>query len=80
MSRCDPSDDIDIVRGVPTNAMDPALVHSKRSINEYKSSSMIIDATRKPFSTRDNFPRVNVISPELKSKTLAKWGSILKLK
>ncbi len=80
MSRCDPSDDIDIVRGVPTNAMDPALTHSKRSINEYKSSSMIIDATRKPFSMRDKFPRVNVISPELKSKTLAKWGSILKLK
>jgi 3-polyprenyl-4-hydroxybenzoate decarboxylase len=80
MSRCNPSEDIDIVRGVPTNAMDPALTYSKRSINEYKSSSMIIDATRKPFSMKDKFPRVNVISPELKSKTIAKWESILKLK
>ncbi len=76
-SRCNPAEDVQIINGIPSWPLDPNLPAEKRAIKEFTSSTMIIDATRKPFSLRDKFPRVNAVEKELKQEIIAKWGSKL---
>lgn len=80
-SRCIPSDDIDIVRGIPATKVDPAIAifPERLELGDWTNSTMIIDACRKPFGLRDKFPRVNIISDTLKSQTITKWGKTLGL-
>ncbi len=70
-TRCDPADDIDVIRKAWSGALDPR----KRAGDNFNSRA-IIDACR-PFDWRDEFPPVAQSSPELHKKTLEKWGSLL---
>ncbi len=70
-SRCDPDEDIDIIRKTWSGALDP-----RKKVGDNFNSRGIIDACR-PFDWIDEFPPVAESSPELKERTLKKWGHLL---
>ena len=71
-SRCDPDEDIDIIRKTWSGALDP-----RKKVGDNFNSRGIIDACR-PFDWIDEFPAVAESSPELRQKTLKKWAHLLK--
>lgn len=71
-TRCDPDEDIDVIRKSWSGALDPR----KRAGDNFNSRA-VVDACR-PFDWKDEFPPVAESSPELKKKTLEKWGWLLK--
>lgn len=77
-TRCNPAEDIDIIRGIPGTFLDPRIPPDRRANGDSTGSSMIIDACR-PYTWRSTFPLVNTLSRELTEKTLAKWGKKLGL-
>lgn len=76
-TRCDPAEDIDIIRRAWSTPLDPRISPEDRQRGKFMNSRAIIDATR-PWEWRDKFPRVNEAKPELRESTLAKWGWILR--
>jgi 4-hydroxy-3-polyprenylbenzoate decarboxylase len=75
-TRCNPVEDIDTIRGIPGTFLDPRIPPERRNAGDSTTSTMVIDACR-PFTWRKDFPAVNIISRELKAKTIAKWGERL---
>jgi 4-hydroxy-3-polyprenylbenzoate decarboxylase len=71
-TRCDPVEDIDIIRRAWSGALDPM---KRRGDN--LNSRGIIDACR-PFELMKDFPPVAESSPELKARTLEKWSHLLR--
>jgi 4-hydroxy-3-polyprenylbenzoate decarboxylase len=71
-SRCDPEQDIDTIRRTWSGALDP------RRRGNNMNSRAIVDATR-PFDmmASKEFPPVAESSPELRERTLKKWGWLL---
>lgn len=74
-SRCDPETGIDVVRGCPTNALDPRLPPEKRSIDNFTNSRAIINACR-PYEWIKQFPPVNTASPEIRKRIMDKWQTL----
>jgi UbiD family decarboxylase len=70
-TRCDPSEDIDIVRNAWSGPLDP-----RKPKGIQHNSRAIVDACR-PFEWMADFPPVAESSPELKAQTLEKWGHLL---
>jgi len=70
-SRCDPDEDLDIIRKAWSGALDP-----RKRVGDNFNSRGIIDACR-PFDWKDEFPPVAESSPELKAKTLEKWSHLI---
>ena len=77
-TRCNPSEDIDVIRGIPGTFLDPRIPPERRERGDSTTSTMIIDACR-PFTMRNSYPRVNVVGRELRAEMIAKWGSLLAL-
>jgi len=77
-TRCNPSDDMDVIRGIPSTFLDPRVPADRRAAGDTTTSTVIINACR-PFTARNDYPRVNIISPELKRDVLSKWGRELRL-
>jgi UbiD family decarboxylase len=77
-TRCDPSEDMDVIRGIPSTFLDPRVSPERRASGDTTTSTVIINACR-PFTSREDYPRVNIISPELKRDVLTKWGKELRL-
>jgi 4-hydroxy-3-polyprenylbenzoate decarboxylase len=71
-SRCDPEEDIDIIRKAWSGALDP-----RKKKGDNFNSRAIVDACR-PYDWKDQFPPVAESSPELAAKTKAKWSHLLK--
>ncbi len=74
-TRCDPATAIDIVRDCWSTPLDPALTPEKRAAGNFTNSRAIINAC-KPFHWRDQYPRVNRVSEELRAKTREKWKEL----
>ncbi len=70
-TRSDPVEDIDFIRRAWSGALDP-----RKKVGDNFNSRAIIDACR-PFDWKDDFPPVAESSPELREKTLQKWGHLL---
>ncbi len=70
-SRCDPDEDIDIIRKAWSGALDPR----KRAGDNFNSRA-IVDACR-PWEWKDEFPHVAESSEGLKKETLDKWKHLL---
>ena len=70
-TRCDPEQDIDILRRCWSGPLDPIIPHGKKGHN----SRAIIDATR-PYEWRDQFPPVCTSSPELRAAVSKKWSQL----
>jgi UbiD family decarboxylase len=71
-TRCDPVEDIDFIRRAWSGALDP-----RKRKGDVHNTRAIIDACR-PYEWIKDFPPVAESSPELKAKTLEKWGHLLK--
>ena len=74
-TRCDPANDIDIIRDCWSTPLDPTLTPEKRREGNYTNSRAIINACR-PFHWKDQYPKVNRASEELRGKTLEKWPEL----
>jgi 4-hydroxy-3-polyprenylbenzoate decarboxylase len=71
-TRCEPAEQVDIVRKAWTSALDPRINAEDRARGEISHSKMIIDAC-KPFGWRDAFPKVSALSPERERAIREKW-------
>ncbi|MDR7481134.1 MAG: UbiD family decarboxylase [Armatimonadota bacterium] len=71
-TRCDPAQDIEILRRCWSGPLDPIIPPERKGFN----SRAIIDATR-PFEWRDRFPPVAQASPTHRAEALRRWGHIL---
>lgn len=78
-TRCNPAEDVTIVKGTAISPLDPSLTSEKRETGDMTSGIMIIDATKKPYSQRDRYPPSNRISGELEVKIKETWGGKLQL-
>jgi 4-hydroxy-3-polyprenylbenzoate decarboxylase len=70
-TRCEPSEDIEIMRKSWGSKVDPLLENPAAPYN----SRALIDACR-PFEKLDTFPRVAQASPQLVRDTVAKWKDL----
>jgi len=76
-TRSDPATSIDTIHGAWSTPLDPRLDPVDRARGNFTNSRAIIDACR-PFHWRDEFPKVNAPSPELRKEARERWGHILK--
>jgi UbiD family decarboxylase len=72
-TRCDPRDDVDIIRGCWSTHLDPMCYDSE---TDRRNARVVIDAC-KPFARRDTFPVVARSSKELDARIRAKWAADL---
>ncbi len=72
-TRCDPAEDIDILRKAWGSRADPLIRDGEPPYN----SRAIIDATR-PFEWKNEFPRVAQASPELMQQIENKWSDLFR--
>ena len=75
-TRWDPKSQTDIVDDCWTGHIDPVLAPAKRDAHNISNSRAINYATR-PYNWRDEFPKVNVVSPEYADQVRAKWADKL---
>jgi 4-hydroxy-3-polyprenylbenzoate decarboxylase len=71
-TRCEPSEQVDIVRNAWSSALDPRVTPQDRERGQTSNSKMIIDAC-KPFGWREAFPRISALSQEHARVVAEKW-------
>ena len=71
-TRCEPAEQVDIVRSAWSSALDPRITPAARERGDTSHSKMIIDAC-KPFGWRDAFPRTSAISQDEALTLQEKW-------
>jgi UbiD family decarboxylase len=71
-TRCDPREDLEVLRGCWSSALDP-MAYSEA---DPRNARVVIDAC-KPFGRRNTFPREVRASAELEAHVRAKFGSVL---
>jgi UbiD family decarboxylase len=76
-TRCEPSEQTDIVRNAWSSALDPRIPPDAKARGVTAHSKLIIEAV-KPFPWIDRFPRLSALSLEEARKIAAKWGDALK--
>ena len=76
-TRCEPSEQIDILRNAWSSALDPRIPPDEKLVGITAHSKVIIEACR-PFSWRDKFPPTSALSQEEARVVEAKWGEKLK--
>lgn len=75
-TRVDPSEQIDIIRGLRTGGIDPMVAPDKRISKNYTTGCMLIDAC-KPFPWKDQFGQSLSYTPEYLQQIRRKWGKDL---
>src|SRR5215468_10516083 len=76
-TRCEPSEQIDIVRNAWSSALDPRIPPESKLRGVTSHSKAIIDACR-PFAWIDKFPRTSALSPQEARSIEDKWGLVLR--
>jgi len=71
-TRCEPSEQVDIVRNAWSSGLDPRLSPEDRARGLTSHSKLIIDAC-KPFAWRDEFPTTSALSLEEARRIKEKW-------
>ncbi|MFB6129446.1 MAG: UbiD family decarboxylase [Salinigranum sp.] len=72
-SRCDPAQDIDIVRGVPSMELDARISPERKEAGDLTTSSMLIDAC-KPYHWREEYPLTNRLEEDHRAEVVEKWN------
>jgi len=76
-TRCEPSEQIDIIRNAWSSALDPRIPPHDKQRGITSHSKAIIDACR-PFSWIDEFPATSALSHHEARLIEEKWGDALK--
>jgi 4-hydroxy-3-polyprenylbenzoate decarboxylase len=76
-TRCEPSEQIDIVRNGWSSALDPRIPADDKQRGVTSHSKAIIDACR-PFRWLDKFPPASALTPEEARAVEEKWGTMLR--
>jgi len=76
-TRCEPSEQIDIIRGAWSSALDPRIAPRDKQEGITSHSKAIIDACR-PFSWIDKFPALSALSLHEARVIEEKWGDALR--
>jgi UbiD family decarboxylase len=76
-TRCEPAEQVDIVREAWSSALDPRLTAEKRARGETAHSKMLVDAT-KPFAWRDSFARTSALTQDEARAIEEKWMKTLR--
>jgi UbiD family decarboxylase len=76
-TRCEPSEQIDIVREAWSSALDPRIPAEDKARGVTSHSKAIIEAVR-PFAWIDKFPPTSAISQAEARAIEEKWGSVLR--
>jgi 4-hydroxy-3-polyprenylbenzoate decarboxylase len=76
LTRCDPAEDIDFIRGAKAQKSDPRLPPWERDAGNLANSRMIIDACI-PYYWRDDFPEINQPSAETARRAREKFSYLL---
>jgi 4-hydroxy-3-polyprenylbenzoate decarboxylase len=78
-TRCEPSEQIDIVRNAWSSALDPRIHPDAKARGASAHSKLVIEAV-KPFAWIDRFPKVSALSHADARAIEAKWADALKPK
>jgi UbiD family decarboxylase len=76
ISRCNP-EQVEIFKGLKTNPDDPLLTPEQRAKDDFTMGRLFFDACR-PYTRRNEFPRVNKFSDEYRRQILEKWQNLFK--
>ena len=76
-TRCEPSEQVDIVRNAWSSALDPRIAPQDKLAGITSHSKLILEACR-PFRWRDSFPPISALSLAEARAIEAKWGEALK--
>ena len=71
-----PSEDIQIVDGTRSNALDARMPAEKKAVRDYTSSCAVVYAVR-PWHWREKFPMVNRIDRDQRDAMIAKYKDVL---
>jgi UbiD family decarboxylase len=75
-TRCEPSEQVDIVRNAWSSALDPRIPPDAKARGTTAHSKLIIEAV-KPFAWIDKFPTLSALSQEEARAIEDKWGKAL---
>jgi UbiD family decarboxylase len=76
-TRCEPSEQTDIVRNAWSSALDPRIPADAKARGVTSHSKLIIEAV-KPFAWIDKFPKLSALSHQDARAIETKWGEALK--
>jgi UbiD family decarboxylase len=76
-TRCEPSEQIDIVRDAWSSALDPRIPPEDKQRGVTSHSKAIIEACR-PFAWREKFPQISALTQEEAKAITQKWGNLLR--
>jgi UbiD family decarboxylase len=76
-TRCEPAEQIDIVRDAWSSALDPRIPAEAKARGVTSHSKAIIEAVR-PFAWIDKFPETSALSQQEARTIEAKWGAVLR--
>ncbi len=76
-TRCEPSEQVDIVRNAWSSALDPRIPPEAKARGVTSHSKLIIEAVR-PFAWLDRFPNMSALSHDDARATEEKWGKVLR--
>ena len=76
VTRSDPATSIDIIKDAWSTPLDPRISPEEKAKGNFTNSRGIINACR-PWHWKDQFPKVNMPSPELRRKSREKFGYLL---
>jgi 4-hydroxy-3-polyprenylbenzoate decarboxylase len=75
-TRCEPAEQIDIVRNAWSSALDPRIPDEAKRAGITSHSKAIIEAVR-PFGWKDKYPPTSAITAEEARAIEAKWGAVI---
>jgi UbiD family decarboxylase len=75
-TRVDPATDVEIIHEAWTSDLDPRLSPAKRAAGELTVGRLLINACR-PYAWKDQFPRTNASSPQLRHQVTEKYRDLL---
>ncbi|MGH7184901.1 MAG: UbiD family decarboxylase, partial [Pseudomonadota bacterium] len=76
-TRCEPSEQVDIVRNAWSSALDPRITPQDRDRGKTSHSKLIIDAC-KPFGWKNEFPTTSALSQDEARAIAEKWLATLR--
>ena len=76
-TRCDPATAIQVTHGARTSPADPRIPPEQRAIGNISNSRAVIDACR-PYYWKDDFPKMNALSPSDLAEARAKFEYLLR--